>query len=296
MFHYDPNRELYLGFRKIAERMSAREVGDRAEEVSSSGEVSAETSRAARLMRNRGRRTKIRIDGSTSMNVRDHAPRVIKKLSRGAVELRDMCDPLVGRIASYSGFGMMGRRCREGDQYKDDAQDIQIWYSCYPDPERDGYFRLLFLHGSRKGNFVHSRSDSLPVIRSGSGTREVFDYIRSCSDGVLADFAGLLKDPLMVDRILWILDSKRRDGEGFSGEVDEYLNFDSLFHIESVISDSQERDLLAPQNLLCSPKDKLPFLSKVVVATPYVVQSSRRSWKTKRREIMNMLRRTTRLR
>ena len=103
MFHYDPNRELYLGFRKIAERMSAREVGDRVEEVSSSGEVSAETSRAVRLMRNRGRRTKIRIDGATSMNVRDHAPRVIKKLSRGAVELRDMCDPLVGRIASYSG-------------------------------------------------------------------------------------------------------------------------------------------------------------------------------------------------
>lgn len=205
MFHYDPNRELYLGFRKIAERMSAREVGDRAEEVSSSGEVSAETSRAVRLMRNRGRRTKIRIDGATSMNVRDHAPRVIKKLSRGAVELRDMCDPLVGRIASYSGFGMMGRRCREGDQYKDEAQDIQIWYSCYPDPERDGYFRLLFLHGSRKGNFVHSRSDSLPVIRSGSGTREVFDYIRSCSDGVLADFAGLFEDLLMVDRILWIL-------------------------------------------------------------------------------------------
>lgn len=114
MFHYDPNRELYLGFRKIAERMSAREVGDRVEEVSSSGEVSAETSRAVRLMRNRGRRTKIRIDGATSMNVRDHAPRVIKKLSRGAVELRDMCDPLVGRIASYSGFGMMGRRCRGG--------------------------------------------------------------------------------------------------------------------------------------------------------------------------------------
>ncbi len=216
MFHYDPNRELYLGFRKIAERMSAREVGDRVEEVSSSGEVSAETSRAVRLMRNRGRRTKIRIDGATSMNVRDHAPRVIKKLSRGAVELRDMCDPLVGRIASYSGFGMMGRRCREGGQYKDDAQDIQIWYSCYPDPERDEYFRLLFLHGSQLAPCIVD-SDSLPAIRSGSGTREVFDYIRSCSDGVLTDFAGLLEDPLIVNRILWILDSKQRDGEGFSG-------------------------------------------------------------------------------
>ena len=296
MFHYDPNRELYLGFRKIAERMSAREVGDRAEEVSSSGEVSAETSRAVRLMRNRGRRTKIRIDGATSMNVRDHAPRVIKKLSRGAVELRDMCDPLVGRIASYSGFGMMGRRCREGDQYKDDAQDIQIWYSCHPDPESDGYFRLLFLHGSRKGNFVHNRSDSIPIIRSGSDTHEVFDFIRSCSDSPSSTSIALPTSPLVVDRFLWILAPKGEEAGEIASESDQNLNFDSLFYIESVISDSRGRDFLVPYPLFQSPNGELPLLSKIVVATPYVVQSSRRSWKTKRREIMNMLRRTTRLR
>ena len=116
MFHYNPNRELYLGLRKIAERMSANEVGMKAEELRSSGEACSVVPKFMRFSGNLERHIKTEIDGTSSVNVRDHAPRIIKKLGRGSVDLRDMCEPLVGRIASYSGFGMRGRRCRAGAQ------------------------------------------------------------------------------------------------------------------------------------------------------------------------------------
>ena len=296
MFHYNPNRELYLGLRKIAERMSANEVGMKAEELRSSGEACSVVPKFMRFSGNLERHIKTEIDGTSSVNVRDHAPRIIKKLGRGSVDLRDMCEPLVGRIASYSGFGMMGRRCREGDQYKKDAQDIQIWYSCHPDPESDGYFRLLFLHGSRKGNFVHNRSDSIPIIRSGSDTHEVFDFIRSCSDSPSSTSIALPTSPLVVDRFLWILAPKGEEAGEIASESDQNLNFDSLFYIESVISDSRGRDFLVPCPLFQSPNGELPLLSKIVVATPYVVQSSRGTWKMRCREGLNMMRRIMRLR
>jgi len=296
VFHYNPNLELYLGLRKIAERMSAKEMGTLVEETTYAGTASSGIPKILSFTGDLKRHTETKIDGVSSASVRDHAPRVIKGLERRVVDLRDMCDPIVGRIASYSGFGMMGRRCREGDQYKKDAQDIQVWYSCYPDPESEGCFRLLFLHGSRKGNYVHDKSDSLPVVRSGSDTHEVFDYIRACSDSSYASSAGPPSGPLTVDRFLWMLAPKgRRSGDGVS-ETDQDLNFDALFFIENIISDDRGRYFFIPSPLLRSSDRELPRLSKIVVATPYVVQSARRSWKTVWREILNMLGRTICLR
>lgn len=293
MFRYNPNLELYLGLRKIAERMSAKEMGELVEETTFAGSTSSGIPKILSFAGDLKRRTETKIDGVSSVNVRGHAPRVIKDLERGVVDLRDMCDPIVGRIASYSGFGMMGRRCREGDQYKKDAQDIQVWYSCYPDPESEGYFRLLFLHGSRKGNFVHDKSDSLPVVRSGSDTHEVFDYIRACSESSYVADADPPFGPLTVDRFLWMLAPKGRRGGDTVSETDQDLNFEALFFVENIISDDRGRYFFIPSPLLRSFDGGLPRLSKIVVATPYVVQSARRSWKTVWRERLNMLARVT---
>ena len=210
--------------------------------------------------------------------------------------MRDMCDPIVGSVASYSGFGMMGRRCREGDQYRRDAQDIQLWYSCYPDSENEGCFKLLFLHGSRKGNYVHDKSDSLPVVRSGSDTHEVFDYIRECSESPKEITLDPPSGPLTVDRFLWMLAPKGRRGGEIASETDQSLNFEALFYIESIISDNRGRYFFIPHPLLQSCDGELPRLSEIVVATPYVVQSARRSWKIAWRESLNMMARIIGLR
>ena len=296
MFRYNPSLELYLGLRKVSERMTAKEIGGLVEETSLSGATSSGIPKIFSIEGELRRRTETKTDGVSSANVRDHAPRVIEALEREAVDLRDMCDPIVGRVASYSGFGMMGRRYREGDQYRRDAQDIQLWYSCYPDSENEGCFKLLFLHGSRKGNYVHDKSDSLPVVRSGSDTHEVFDYIRECSDSPKEITLDPPSGPLTVDRFLWMLAPKGRRGGEVASETDQSLNFEALFYIESIISDNRGRYFFIPHPLLQSCDGELPRLSEIVVATPYVVQSARRSWKIAWRESLNMMARIIGLR
>ena len=82
MFRYNPSLELYLGLRKVSERMTAKEIGGLVEETSLSGATSSGIPKIFSIEGELKRRTETKTDGVSSANVRDHAPRVIEALER----------------------------------------------------------------------------------------------------------------------------------------------------------------------------------------------------------------------
>ena len=68
MSHHNPNRELYLDLRKIAERVSVNEVGMKVEGLRSPGGASSAIPKVMRLSGNLERHIKVEIDGASSVN------------------------------------------------------------------------------------------------------------------------------------------------------------------------------------------------------------------------------------